>query len=115
MNGFRFYADLPGTEYDPEDSGFPRGRLPKRMTVERLAVLAEAGIKVNCIALLIGDAHRCHNYAQEALVATFGHPDSDTSLGSVDREYLRKCKRVPEKIARRLHPCLFTRLDAAEG
>lgn len=114
MNGFRFYADIPGTEYDPKESSFPRGRLPSDITVERLGILGDVGTHVNVIALLLGPEHCGHDGTQEALVSTFGYPNSDTSLSSVDRKYLRRCRRIPERVARNLHPRLFARLDAPQ-
>lgn len=102
MNGFRFYADLTGTN----------PALPLRTPVRQLRLLGEAGQHVNCVALLIGDEHRNHDGTQEALAGTFSHPNSDVSLGSVRHDYLRRCRRIPESIARKLHPRLFARLDA---
>lgn len=113
MKGIRFYVDIPGTEYEKGEHGFPRGKLPSGATRERLRVIADAGIPANCIALLTGAEHRCHDGTQEALSATFAHADSDTSLGSIDRGYLRKCRHIDEATARKLHPRLFARLDAA--
>lgn len=119
MNGIRFYADLPGTLQQPEqhDNRFADDKplLPLRTTIKQLRAHADAGGKLNVIALLLGDKHCCVDYSQEALSATFGHADSDTSLGSVSHEYLRDCRRIPESLARDLHPRLFARLDANNG
>lgn len=119
MNGIRFYADLPGTWKQPErhDNRFTDDKplLPLRTTVKQLKAYADNGGKLNVVALLLGNEHRCPDYSQEALTATFGHADSDTSLGSVSHEYLRDCRRIPEDLARRLHPRLFARLDADNG
>lgn len=67
---------------------------------------------MNCVALFLGKEHQCHDYSQEALSATFIHPNSDVSAGSVSREYLRGCRRIDEMLARKLHPRLFARLDS---
>jgi|SRR5215472_9878616 len=119
MNGYRFYADLPGTLQQPEpyDNRFadPRPVLPLRTSIKKLKAFADGGGELNVVALLLGDEHRCSNGEQEALVATFGHANSDTSLGAVAHEYLRKCRRIPEKLARKLHPRLFARLDEADA
>lgn len=115
MNGFRFYADLPGTLVQPEphDKRFadPAWVYPKRITVRQLKDATAQGKHCNVIALLLGREHRCADYSQECLSATFGHADSDTSFGSVGREYLQTCRRIPESLARQLHPRLFARLD----
>lgn len=119
MQGYRFYADLPGTEAEPvAANGFypdnVKVKFPKRTTVKQLAAAADRGEHCNVIALLLGREHLCPDYSQEALVATFWHADSDTSLGSVCHDYLRDCRRIPERVARKLHPILFARLDSAE-
>jgi len=115
MNGFRFYADLPGTWRQPEqhDNRFVDDIpvLSLRTTIKQLRAYADDGGLLNVIALLLGNEHRCHNGEQEALVATFGHADSDVSLGAVPRDYLHKCRRIPEELARKLHPRLFVRLN----
>lgn len=117
MKGIRFYADLPGTFQQPEDYSGRYGDkplLPKRTTVRQLSEYAALTGRLNVVALLFGREHQCHNFTQEAISATFGHTDSDTSLGSVSREYLRSCRRIPERLARALHPRLFARLDAED-
>lgn len=118
MKGMRFYADLPGTLQRGSDAGLTEGRerrlLPPRSTVRDLREYAALTGALNVVALLLGKEHQNHDYTQEALVATFGFPDSDTSLGSVDHGYLRKCRRIPERLARALHPRLFSRLDKAD-
>lgn len=52
-------------------------------------------------------------YAYDCLSATFFHPNSDVSSGSVSTDYLaEKCRRISEARARAIHPRLFERLDA---
>ena len=114
MKGFRFYADLPGTSAieDHSGRGFDKPAFPKRTTIKQLREAAERGERCNVIALMLGRVYQHHDYTQSALSATFAHADSDTSLGSVSLEYLRDCRRVPESLARQLHPRLFARLDS---
>jgi hypothetical protein len=116
MKGFHFFADLPGTLAQPEDYSGRYGDtpvFPKRTTRKQLREAAERGELCNVVALMLGDEHLCRSdYSQECLSATFGHADSDTSLGSVSRDYLKGCRRIPEALARKLHPRLFARLDA---
>lgn len=110
MKGFRFYADLPGTLDDNDKPVFRK----RTTTVKQLREAAERGEQCNVIALLLGREHQRPNFTQEAISATFAHADSDTSLGSVSREYLRDCRRIPEALARKLHPRLFARLDSED-
>ena len=49
----------------------------------------------------------------EALAGLFDYPDSPVASTAVAVDLLRrKCKRVPEAKARRIHPRLFERLDS---
>ena len=65
----------------------------------------------NVIAVLLGKEHLCPDYTQECLSAVFEHPNSDTNLGSVSYEYLNeRCKRIPERMAKEIHPMLYNRL-----
>ena len=118
MKGFHFFADLPGTLKQPEqrDNRFADDVpvFAKRTTRKQLREAADRGERCNVAALLLGHEHQNHDYTQEALCATFGHADSDTSLGSVSRDYLRGCRRIDEALARKLHPRLFARLDSSE-
>lgn len=94
MKGIRFFLEYPNkTEKN-------------KATVKNLG--NHSG---NCIAVLLGREHLCPDYSQECLSAVFFHPNSDTNLGSVSYEYLReKCKRVPERICKEIHPILYNRL-----
>lgn len=117
MKGFHFYADLPGTLKQPEDYSGRHGDVPvfpKRTTRKQLSEAAGRGEQCNVLAVFTGREHQCVDYSQECLSATFGHADSDTSMGSVNHDYLRGCRRIGETLARKLHPRLFARLDADE-
>lgn len=49
----------------------------------------------------------------EALSAVLIYPNSDVNYGGVAAEYLaERCKRIPETLARQIHPRLFSRLDS---
>jgi len=49
----------------------------------------------------------------DAVVSVRGTSNSPVCGGSVSRDYLRsRCVRVPETLARQLHPELFAYLDA---
>lgn len=103
MKGIRFYADLADENCPP---------FLRRATRKRLREYAINGGQLNCIAVLTGEEHRCYDGSQEALSATFFHPDSDTSLSSISRDYLRRCRHIDERTARKLHPRLAARLDS---
>lgn len=114
MRGYKFYADLAGTVVQPEqcDNRFADDvpLFAKRTTRKQLREAAERGERCNVVAVLEGEEHRCQDYSQEAIVSTFGHADSDVGLGAVSRDYLRKCRRIDEALARKLHPRLFAYL-----
>lgn len=116
MNGIRFYADLAGTisREDWSGRGFEKSDFSKKTTRAQLVAAANIGKKCNVIAVFTGKEHRYGNGDQEALGATFAHPDSDVSVGAVAFEYLRGCRRISESLARRLHPRLFERLDRVD-
>lgn len=54
-----------------------------------------------------------YNGLYEGLGAVYYHPNSVVASTSADiRGFLgRLCKRIPEKLAREIHPALFERLD----
>lgn len=100
MNGYRFFADLPGTASLPALGPKP---------VSQLKFFGETGQHVNCIALVVNDNGRT---TSRAMGATHTEPNSDTAFDRVAAEYIGRCVRIPETIARKLHPKLFERLDA---
>ena len=111
MKGYRFYADLPGTLRQPEDASGRYGDkslLPLRTTIRQLRDYAALTGTLNCIALALPESdYRCPDYSQEALVSVYGHADSAVACSSVSRDYLHKCRRIPEGLARLLHPRMF--------
>ena len=94
MKGIRFYLEYPNkTEKN-------------KATVKNLG--NHSG---NCIAVFLGREHICPDYTREALAAVTFYPNSGTCLTSVSDEYLReKCKRIPEYMAKEIHPKLYNRL-----
>ena len=113
MKGFRFYADLPGTSRENTDGPTDKSLLPRRSTVRDLREYAALGGTLNVIALEtdVKPYWNGHGYSYECLAAVFGYPNSDTACTGVSPEHLRKCRRIPEQLARQLHPRLFARLD----
>jgi hypothetical protein len=116
MKGFQFFAEMP--EGWRSKSGC---KTHAPFTRKTLKEWASRGVTCNVNAVFIdeetGRKMRSGSPGTyEALVATFGHSDSDTSVGAVGWEYLdKRCVRIDEATARKLHPRLFARLDAAEG
>lgn len=107
MKGIRFYADPYGTaNYDGDKS-------PMKLTRRDYRALAQANMRINCVAVFQGREHMNHDFTQEAMVGTFAHDDTDVSMGAVSRAYLTKCRHIDEATARKLHPRLFVRMDAA--
>lgn len=97
MKGYRFYLEYPNkTEKDK-------------------ATVKEPGNHCgNVIATLLReDGHFQHNYrAIECIAGLFCHPDSAVCGSSVGFEYLQdRCKRIPERLARKIHPNLFEYLE----
>lgn len=93
MNGFRFFADLAGT------AGIPAGA-----NFQDLMRLSRDGKFVNCIALKIDGSNAGYG------ACGFG-PNGDVYLDTIAPEYLRDCRRIPERVARKLHPRLFETLE----
>lgn len=111
MKGYRFFADNGG---ENSKSGSKKHR---PFTRRNLRDTADHGRQVNCIALFVNDDGR-YSYTpgkdvvMEGLAAVFGTSNSGVNVTGVSQEYLRKhCVRIPENLARKLHPALFARLD----
>ena len=64
-----------------------------------------------------GNGSYCNplNGETEGLGAVFFEPNSPVACTSADRAYFGQCKRIPEVLARTIHPRLFERLDADNG
>lgn len=52
---------------------------------------------------------------ETCLCSVFEHADSVVTYSSASLDYIReRCKRIPEELARQIHPTLFRVLDADE-
>ena len=108
MQGYHFFAEMP--EEWKSKSGCKAHNPFTRATIRQAMAF---GQKRNCIAVLTGEEHRMPGGERECLSATFHHLDSDTSFGSVSREYLRKrCVRIPAAWVEKLHPMLWRRVTS---
>lgn len=96
MLGYRFYSDFASAK-------------DKRLNNHRGSVVA-----------VLLDVHGRPLYSSsgetmDAIVGVHDWPNSGVATSGVSREYLRKrCKQVPEKLAREIHPVLFNVLDNAK-
>lgn len=90
MKGLRFFIEYPN-------------KIEKRKaTVKNLG--KHSG---NCIAVFIGQ-YIPQSTCIEAVASLYEYPDSPVITTSVDINYLcEKCKRVPERIVKEIHPNLF--------
>ena len=66
----------------------------------------------NCLAVVV---HTEVGNLCDALAAVSDRPNSPVALGPVATRYIaRRCKRVPERRARAIHPELFRYLENSE-
>lgn len=112
MKEYRFYAEMPEQQRSKSGS---KQHLP--FTRRTLRGLAEGGHYNNCIAVLLdekgGPLYHPHDDCVDAFAPLFERANSDVMLSGPSQGYLRRrCVRIDEALARRLHPALFLRLDA---
>jgi|ERR1035437_2491823 hypothetical protein len=101
MKGFRFYleylspaAKRKGTIKKP---GINMGTVIAMFTGEEHVIISSKDIKSECVA------------------AVFDYENSPVCCCSASWDYLREnCRRVPESLARKIHPALFERLDSVD-
>jgi|ERR1035437_6991370 hypothetical protein len=98
MNGFRFYLEYYSTA------------AKRKGTVKK--PYRHSG---NCIAMFTGAEHVMvsnGDIKSECIGAVYFHRNSAVCCCSASWDYLREnCRRIPESLARRIHPALFERLD----
>lgn len=101
MKGIRFYLEYPN-----------------KTEKNKATVKAPGNHSGNVVAIYTDSHYVSHPKGQDAQImvegfsAVFFHPNSDVNFGSVSRDWLwERCKRVPESLAREIHPRLFARLD----
>lgn len=101
MKGYRFYAEYP--------IGVSKRR-PATDATNVVAVLLDDNGRVEWTPYPRSDGRQ--QLRAECIAALFDHPDS-ARASSISREFLQKrCKRVPERTARAIHPSLFKWLDS---
>lgn len=102
MKGYRFFAEMPEERRSKSAS---KAHPFQPWTVETLRGYTVIGRKVNCIAVVIDSQN---GRSIECVSSVYDHADSAVADGQCAFEYLRKrCVRVPEELARLLHPRLF--------
>ncbi len=97
MDGYRFYL-----EYENKTK---KNKATRKKTGDHTG---------NVVAVCYANAYYGSDgkMCQEAVGATFDHPDSAVCGTSVSFDYVSdNCKRISEKQAREIHPNLFTYLD----
>lgn len=110
MKNFHFYAELPearGSKSASKHWG--------PFTVSVLWGIAHTGLRNNCIAVPLENGrpmYQGNTLNFDAFgVALEGVHNSVEGVGTT-RDYLRKrCVRISEDLARKLHPALFTYLE----
>lgn len=112
MKGIRFFAALP----EERGSKSASKQYPMQpWTVKTLRGIADAGKYADCVAVYTDRSQWCMHGGSvqcEAVAGVYSHENSACTTTSVGLEWLRKrCVRVPEDLARKLHPALFNYLD----
>lgn len=109
MDGYKFFAVMPdGRKSKSASKQYPM----QPWTRATMRDYAAAGRYVECMAVsdesYISEAQICY----ECTGALMADNDQAVCGSSTSRNYLRKrCVRISESLARKLHPALFRYLD----
>lgn len=102
MKGYRFYLEFPTAAAKKKSGKDHKGHSGN--------VFAAMDV--------MGDGFRpfysaMEGFKYEGLGAVYAWPNSGVAGTSASLDYLRsRCKRIPERRAREIHPTLFLRIDA---
>lgn len=109
MKYYRFFAVMPEQRKSKNASKqFPF----QPWTVSTLRTYAEQGQYVECLAIVPETLAQRHDDCYDCAGALMADNDQAVCGSSCNRDYLRKrCTRVPESLARKLHPALFRYLN----
>lgn len=111
MNGYHFFACMP----EGRRSKAPTRAFPDRWNRATIRKLAEAGKFADCVAVYTDGGHsfvRNGDVMREAVAGLLSEENSPCCSTAVGRKWLAaRCVRVPEAIARKLHPELFRYLE----
>lgn len=110
MKGYRFFAVMPGERKSKSASKtYPF----QPWTVATLERYAKDGRYVECLAVAYETGqHIDGGYKFECAGALQEKNDQAVCSSTCDADYLRsRCTRIPEALARKLHPALFRYLD----
>jgi hypothetical protein len=100
MKSVRFYADFKGK------------REKSKTTVKGLWALAESGINQNVLAVFYDTIPQRLDGCVDCVGAIFYYDNSPVTFTSASIDYIdENCKRIPESLARQLHPMLFYYLE----
>lgn len=98
MKDVRFYLEFPS------------------VTAKRKSGKANAGHSGNVSAVIQANTFwRDGRFLREAVSGVFEWPNSGVAGTAVSCEFLRQCKRIPERTAREIHPLLFETLDRSDS
>lgn len=101
MEGFRFYLEYP----DPASKREGTVKKPGNHSGNVLAVILQSGGREESF-ISRGEI------MVECITAVYFTPNSDVCCSSCSIGYLRSnCKRIPEQLARKIHPKLFQYLE----
>lgn len=110
MDGYKFFAVMP----DARKSKSASKQYPMQpWTRATMRDYASAGRYVECLAVLDESYIGAHgDISYECAGALMADNDQAVCGSSTTRDYLRKrCVRISESLARKLHPALFRYLD----
>jgi hypothetical protein len=98
MKGYKFYLE------------YPSNAAKKRGTTK-----APGDHSGNAIAIYGDIFYSGGKFLLECISAIYFNENSQVCGSAVSLDYLQeRCKRIPESLARKIHPALFERLDSAD-
>jgi len=97
MKGYRFYLEYPNK------------------TEKHKGTVKNPGNHIGTVLAVFNDAYLSHNeWTYEAEGGLYDYPNSPVCSTSTTWGYLKEfCKRIPEILARKIHPELFKVLDSS--
>ena len=112
MKGYRFYLEYPSKTEKNKATVKKPGNHTSTVVAVYLEPYGRGWTQVGHIAYSNGEAHWMYDCA----CAIFDTPNSSVASSSVQDEYLAEnCKRIPERLAREIHPRLFVYLEEDHG
>lgn len=111
MKGYRFYLEFP-TQYKKKST-------PVKQVVTDLEKGKEprhAGTIIACFLRADGWFEHDGKGLIDCISSVANVPNGPVCFSQVSMDYLQeKCKRVPENLARKIHPAMFSYIKSMEG